>query len=179
MSFEKEIYHGMEHGEVANNFPVDYSSVAFYYAAQPLTEKMEPTAELREVYLPTTHIYFPQLMQVTPDRGVQIILDRGLMMTAFGQGSSRIMLNDVPEGNYKVLINYHERPNGADFQVWQRQKQLSDWISTKGNTEQEKHRVHVGDIQLTQQTNSVTIHVRKNGNADLFELNLITLERIN
>lgn len=178
LSFEKEIYHAMEHGEVENNFPVDYASVAFYYAADPLTEKMEPTAELREVYFPTTHVYFPQLMQVTPDRGIQIILDRGLMMTAYGQGSARIMLNDVPEGNYKVMINYHERPNGADFQVWQRQKQLSDWISTKGSKEVEKHRVHVGDIQLTQQTNSVTIHVRKNGDADVLELNLITLERI-
>lgn len=178
LSFEKEIFHAMEHGEVNNNFPVDYASVAFYYAAQPITRRMEPTAELREVYYPSTHIYFPQLMQVTPDRGIQIILDRGLMMTAFGQGSARVLLNDVPEGKYKVMINYHERPNGADFQVWQRQNQLSDWLSTKGANEVEKHRVHVGDIQLTQQTNSVTIHVRRNGNGDLFELNLITLERI-
>lgn len=178
LSFEKEIFHAMEHGEVNNDFPVDYASVAFYYAAQPIARRMEPTAELREVYYPTTHIYFPQLMQVTPDRGIQIILDRGLMMTAFGQGSARVLLNDVPEGKYKVMINYHERPNGADFQVWQRQNQLSDWLSTNGTNEVEKHRVHVGDIQLTQQTNSVTIHVRKNGNGDVFELNLITLERI-
>ena len=178
LSFEKEIFHAMEHGEVNNDFPVDYASVAFYYAAQPIARRMEPTAELREVYYPTTHIYFPQLMQVTPDRGIQIILDRGLMMTAFGQGSARVLLNDVPEGKYKVMINYHERPNGADFQVWQRQNQLSDWLSTKGTNEVEKHRVHVGDIQLTQQTNSVTIHVRRNGNGDVFELNLITLERI-
>ncbi len=178
LTFEKEIYHGMEHGEVGNDFPVDYTSVAFYYAAQPLQDKMEPTAELREVYLPTTHVYFPQLMQVTPDRGIQVILDRGLMMTAYGQGMARVMLNDVPEGKYRVLLNYHERENGADFQVWQRQKQLSDWISTKANQGSYKERVHVGDIQLTQQTNSVTFHVRKNGDADLFELNLIILEKI-
>ena len=48
LSFEKEIYHGMEHGEVRNDFPVDYTSVAFYYAAQPLQSKMDTTAELRE-----------------------------------------------------------------------------------------------------------------------------------
>lgn len=178
LTFEKEIYHGMEHGEAGNDFPVDYTSVAFYYAAQPLQEKMEPTAELREVYLPSTHVYFPQLMQVTPDRGIGVILDRGLMLTAYGQGAARVMLTDIPEGNYKVLINYHERENGADFQVWQRQKQLSDWISTKSNENKFKERVHVGDIQLTQQTNSVTFDVRKNGNADLFELNLIILEKI-
>ncbi|MDD2246434.1 MAG: DUF2961 domain-containing protein [Proteiniphilum sp.] len=178
LSFEKKIYHGIEHGGENNNFPVDYTSIAFFYAAQPLQEKMEPTAELREVYLPSAHVYFPQLMQVTLDRGIGVILDRGLMLTAYGQGAARIMLSDVPEGKYKVLVTYHERENGADFQVWQRQKQLSEWISTKAGQEKNREKVHVGDIQLTQQTNSITFHIRKNGNADLFELNLITLERI-
>lgn len=88
------------------------------------------------------------------------------------------MLNDVPEGNYRVLIDYHERENGADFQVWQRQKQLSEWISTQAGQEQYREKVHVGDIQLTRQTNSITFHLRKNGDADQFELNLITLEKI-
>lgn len=178
MSFEKEIYHGMEHGEVANNFPVDYISVAFFYAAQPLNERMEPSVALREVYLPTTHVYFPQLMEITIDRGIQAILDRGLMLTSFGRGNVRVMLSDVPEGKYRVLVNYHERKNGADFQVWQRQKRLSDWIPTKADKEQFREKVHVGDIQLTPQTNSITFHVRSNGDANLFELNLITLERI-
>lgn len=179
MPWEKEIYHGMEHGEVGNDFPVDYASVAFYYGAEPLKERMEPTAELREVYLPAAHVYFPQLMEVTLDRGIQAILDRGLMLTSYGQGMARVMLNDVPEGRYRVLLNYHERSNGADFQVWQRQNRLSDWISTRSGEERFRERVHVGDIQLTPQTNSVTFHVRSNGEANLFELNLITLERIN
>ncbi len=178
ITFEETFYHGMEHGGTNNDFPVDYTSIAFYYAAQPLKEKMEPTAPLREVYLPTTHVYFPQLMQVTPNRGVGVILDRGLMLTAYGRGSVRVMLNDVPEGNYRVLIDYHERENGADFQVWQRQKQLSNWITTKADKEQFKGKIHVGDIQITQQTNSITFHVRENGDANLFELNLITLEKI-
>lgn len=178
MPWEKEIYHGMEHGEVGNDFPVDYASVAFYYGSEPLKERMEPTAELREVCLPATHIYFPQLMEVTLDRGIQAILDRGLMLTSYGQGMARVMLSDVPEGKYRVLLNYHERSNGADFQVWQRQNRLSDWTSTRSDKEQFRERVHVGDIHLTPQTNSVTFHVKSSGDANLFELNLITLERI-
>lgn len=31
LSFEKEFYMGIEHGMVGNTYPVDYSSVAFYY----------------------------------------------------------------------------------------------------------------------------------------------------
>ncbi len=178
MSFEKEIYHGMEHGEVGNDFPVDYATVAFYYAAQPLKERMEPTEELREVYLPNKHIYFPQLMEITLERGIQVIFGRGLEMRTFGNGALRIMLTDVPEGKYRILFNYHETPEGADFRIWQRQNRLTDWISTKSNTDTHKENVQIGEIQLTPQTNSITVHVRDNGDANKFELTLITLERI-
>lgn len=178
ISFEKEIYHGMEHGGMGNNFPVDYTSVAFFYADQPLKERMDPTEALREVYLPSRHVYFPQLMEITPERGVQVILDRGLAITSFGKGAVRVMLTDVPEGRYKVLLNYHESPKGADFQIWQRQNQLSDWISTKAEKDGFREGVPVGDILLTHQTNSITVHVRDNGKANLFELTLVTLERL-
>ncbi len=178
MSFEKEIYHGIEHGEVNNNFPVDYTSVAFYYANRSMSSRMEPTEALRKVYLPDTHVFFPQLMEITLEKGIQVIFDRGLALSSFGKGAVRVMLNDVPEGKYRVLLNYHEGPRGADFQIWQRQNQLSEWISTWKEKEGYRERVHVGDIQLTPQTNSITLHVRDNGKSNLFELTLITLERI-
>ena len=178
MSFEEEIYHGIEHGEVRNNFPVDYTSVAFLYADTPLQSRMEPTDELRTVYLPTKHTYFPQLMKLTLGGGVTVRHDRGIRMVSQGWGEVRIMLDDVPEGKYKVLLNFHDKPEGADIQIWQRQKQLSDWISTKAPKEGFRENVYVGDIELTEQTNSLTIHLRKNGDADEFELSLITLERI-
>lgn len=178
MPFEKEIYHGMEHGEVGNDFPVDYATVAFYYGSEPLKGRMEPTEDLREVYMPKRHTYFPQLMEITLERGIQVIFGRGLAMTSFGKGAVRIMLSDVPEGKYKVMLNYHESPKGADFQIWQRQNRLTEWISTKASKDSYTEDVYVGDIQLTSQTNSITVHVQDNGDANLFELTLITLERI-
>lgn len=179
MSFEKEIYHGMEHGPVGNEFPVDYISLAFYYGAQPLTERMEPTDDLRVVYFPKEHVYFPQLMDLTLGGGAQVIHDRGIRMNTHNQSMVRVMLNDVPEGRYKVMINYFEKPEGADFQVWQRQNRLTDWVSSKGNEELFKEKLHVGDIELTQQTNSITFHVRKNGDVgDQFELDRIILEKL-
>ena len=175
MSYEKEIYHGMEHGEVNNNFPVDYTSVSFFYSEQPLLERVEFSDAQRTVYLPTVHTYFPQLMKLTLGGGVQVVHDRGIRMTTQHNGMVRIMLDDVPEGKYKVLINYFEKPNGADFQIWQRQKQLSDWISTKGDEELFKDKIYVGDIELTEQTNSITVHVKANKEGNQFELALITL----
>ena len=180
MSFEKEIYHGMEHGPERNEFPVDYVSLAFYYGAQPLVDKMEPTEDLRVVYSPKEHIYFTQLMDLTIGGGAQVVHDRGIRINTKNQSMVRVMLNDIPEGKYKVMINYFDKPEGADFQVWQRQKRLTDWISSKGNKESFKEKLHIGDIELTQQTNSITFHVRKNGAAgNQFELDRIILERIN
>ena len=178
LSYEKEIYHGMEHGEINNNFPVDYTSVSFFYAAQPLTGRAEPSDEQRTVFRPTEHTYFPQAMQLTLGGGVQVVFDRGIRMTAPQYGQVRVLLNDVPEGNYKVLINYFEKPEGADFQLWQRQKQISGWISTQGDKELFKDRVQAGTIELTEQTNSITFHIRPSGSGTQFELALITLERI-
>ena len=78
-----------------------------------------------------------------------------------------------------LLLNYKSNNHGADVQIWQRQKLIADWFSTKGDKNEEKREVHVGDINLTSQTNSVTFHIRKNGNANKLELMLVTLERIN
>ena len=65
------------------------------------------------------------------------------------------------------------------MQIWQRQKLIADRFSTKGDKNEEKREVHVGDINLTSQTNSLTFHIRKNANANKLELMLVTLERIN
>lgn len=177
LSFEKEIFHGMEHGPERNEFPVDYTSVAYFYADRPLKARMEPTPELREVYLPKEHVYFPQLMDATIGENVKTFNQRGLRMTTEKDGMVRIMLNDVPEGKYQVAISYFEKPDGADFCIWQRQKQLTEWKSTKGDREALKEKIPVGEIELTKQTNSISFHVRKNDQGTQFELDRIFLIR--
>jgi hypothetical protein len=175
LSFEKEIFHGIEHGPERNEFPVDYTSVAYFYSDAPLKERMDPTPELRTVYLPREHIYFPQLMDVTLGGNVQVNQDRGLRIYTENEGMIRIMLNDVPEGKYQVLLSYFDKPEGADFCIWQRQKQLTDWKSTKSSNENLKERVTIGEIELTKQTNSISVHVRKSDKGNQFELDRIIL----
>lgn len=179
MSFEKDISHVMEHGPEGNEFPVDYTSLAFFYNDRPLKKRMEPTEILREVYLPKEHEYFPQLMQLTPGGGAQISFEKGVRMLTSSQHMVRVMLNDVPEGKYRLAISYFERTEGAEFSVWQRQNKLSDWKSSYGEKELLKERINIGDIELTKQTNSITFHIRKQGDQQTqFELERIYLERL-
>ncbi len=180
MTFEKEMYHGMEHGPQGNEFPVDYTSVAYFYADRPLSGRMEPKDNLREVYYPTEHIYFPQLMELTIGSGQDIWVNnkRGVQMETQNQGMVRVRLSDVPEGKYKLLISYFEKPNGGEFCIWQRQKQLTKWQSANNGKEVFKERQYVGDIELTSQTNSVTFHVRKDDKGNQFELDRIFLQKL-
>ncbi|MBV2225571.1 MAG: DUF2961 domain-containing protein [Sphingobacterium mizutaii] len=179
MSFEKEIDHVIEHGPEGNEFPVDYTSIAMYYAAQPLRSKIEPTDALRQVYLPTVHEYFPQLMEVTLGGGAEVKQDRGLRMRSDGHHTVRVMLTDVPEGEYKLSISYFEKENGAEFAIWQRQKLIADWKSSQAAHEKLNEKVEMGTIKITKQTNSITFHVRKQGEkGNEFELDRIFLEKI-
>jgi hypothetical protein len=177
LSFEQEIFHGIEHGPEQNEFPVDYTSLAFFYGAQPLKNRMEPSNELRVVYLPQKHVYFPQLMDLTLGGGVKVVHDRGICMITESEGMVRIMLNDVPEGHYKVFISYFEKPNGACFSVWQRQKQLTDWESSWSKSGTYREKIPIGDIELNSQTNSITFHIREKDKRTEFELDRILLER--
>jgi hypothetical protein len=86
------------------------------------------------------------------------------------------MLDDVPEGRYNVSISYFEKPEGAEFRVWQRQKLLKDWQSSNAEKEQLKKKIPMGEIYLTHQTNSVTIQTR--GKDCEFEFEHIYLDRI-
>ncbi|MGB7527111.1 glycoside hydrolase family 172 protein [Sphingobacterium cellulitidis] len=179
MPFEKEIDHVIEHGPEGNEFPVDYTSIAMYYAAQPLKRKMEPSEELRTVYLPNEHEYFPQLMEVTLGGGAEVKHDRGLRMRTDGHHTVRVMLTDVPEGEYKLSISYFEKENGAEFAIWQRQKMVSDWKSSQAAQEKLNYKIEMGTLKITKQTNSITFHVRKLGEkGNEFELDRIFLEKI-
>ena len=179
MPFEKEIDHVIEHGPEGNEFPVDYTSIAMYYAAQPLKGKMDPSEELRTVYLPNEHEYFPQLMEVTLGGGAEVKHDRRLRMRTDGHHTVRVMLTDVPEGEYKLSISYFEKENGAEFAIWQRQKMVSDWKSSQTAQEKLNYKIEMGTLKITKQTNSITFHVRKFGEkGNEFELDRIFLEKI-
>ncbi len=179
LSYEKALYIGIEHGPEGNTYPVDYTSVAYYYSDTPVSELMEPTEALRTIYIPEEHEYYPQLIDITLGGGVNVIYDRGIRMKASPGGLVRIPLNDIPEGRYKIYFSYFEKNNGADFSVWQRQKQLSNWTHTKASKEELRHKYYLGDIELTPQTNSLSVHIRKNGETgEEFELERIFLERI-
>jgi hypothetical protein len=176
MSFNNEIYLGIEHGPEGNKFPVDYTSVAYFYAEEPSQEQMQPTAELREVYVPDAHPFFPQAMMITLGRHVKTqYISSGIRCWASGTGMVRVLLNDLPEGKYKIYLDYCANPEGADFSIWQRQLMIMDWRSTYAEKRTWVDKMYCGDVEVTSQTNTLTFQFRGEKYTKELEFSIIYL----
>jgi hypothetical protein len=177
LSFEKEIYHGMEHGPVGNKYPVDYTSVAFYYAEKPMSQQTKPEEKLRTVYEPDNYRFYPQLMKFSVFHNTQINYARGINIQSQNEGGIRIFLDEIPEGKYRVYLSYHTKPTGGDFIIWQRQKPVSGYKSSFNIEDKFKEKQYIGDVDITAQTNSLSIKVKNNNGKNEFEFDCIYLER--
>jgi len=179
LTFEKELLLTIEHGPEHNLFPVDYTTVAFYYGNKPPVCHSQPTEELRTVYHPTSHVFFPQLMDLSLGSNTQIenSRERWLIASADGEGLVRIMLNDVPEGAYKIALSYLKTPEGGSFSIWNRQKMITDWEETYSPQRTSMERQELGVINLTRQTNSISIKIRRTDQGNKFQFGNLYLEK--
>lgn len=161
MTFNDELYLGIEHGPAGNKFPVDYTSVAYFYSETPSQEQMEPVEELREVYIPDMHPFFPQTMMITLGSHVKTqFISSGIRCWADGTGLVRVALDGLEEGRYRIYLDYCANPEGADFSIWQRQKMIMDWKSSKADKREWVNKMYCGEIEVTRQNNTITFQFK-------------------
>jgi hypothetical protein len=182
LSFEKSFYMGIEHGPAGNKFPVDYTSLAFYYSDAPVHESKLPTNELTRVFIPDTLIIYPQLMKFNIFGNLDVKTTwkygTGGESYLFSPGADswlRISLENIPPGKYKVFFDIMKEPSGCDFSVWQRQTQLSGWISAYQKTEERNTDLYVCDLGNLDVANTITIRFRTNKLRNSLLLNRIML----
>lgn len=176
--FDESLNVTMEHGPEGNKFPVDYTSIAFYYGSRASNSSILPTEELRTIYYPDTHIFFPQLMNFSLGDGTKVDF-RGNRSVAevYNESMFRIMLDEVPEGVYKIKLTYFKTPESGAFEVWNRQKRIKEWEDVYSEKEQKMENVELGIFTLTRHTNSLSIKVKKTKNGAQFHFDTLTLEK--
>ncbi len=177
LSFEQSFLQTIEHGPENNLFPVDYTSVAFYYGNKSPENRMEPVERLRTVYYPDVHVFFPQLMDLSLGWDTRIENKGYLMATTSGEGLVRIMLNDIPEGKYKIGLTYFTTPQSGEFSIWNRQKMITDWRTAYASREEKLEKQDLGEICVTPQTNSISIRIRKTDQGNEFRFENLYLEK--
>ena len=179
VSFNEDIYIGIEHGPEGNKFPVDYTSVAYFYADAPSQEQMAPTEELREVYIPDVHPFFPQTMMITLGRHVKTqYISSGIRCWSSGTGMVRVLLDGLPEGKYKIYLDYCANPEGADFSIWQRQMMIMDWRSTYAPERTWIDKMYCGEVDVTAQNNTLTFQLKGERYTKELEFSIIYLQLV-
>ncbi|HLO60118.1 MAG TPA: glycoside hydrolase family 172 protein [Bacteroidales bacterium] len=167
LSYEKSFYMSIEHGPAGNLVPVDYGSLALYYADTPPANSKRPTNELTGVSIPDTLVLYPQLMDfnIYGNIGVKTTWKYGTggesyLLIPGDETWLRISLDDLPHGTYTMLLDVIKQPSGCDFSLWQRQTQLTNWISTFSETEERVEELSTGEIKLNGSINTITIRFR-------------------
>jgi len=163
VSFQKELYMGIEHGEVGNAVPVDYMSMAYLYADGPVLGQREPDAELRTVRVLNTMMTFPQIMHLSAQEAVTDIWFDSVTCRSDVMGKVRVDLN-VPEGKYRITAMVRYCPDGADFSIWNREHQITKWQSSRA-AEEEWVEVDCGELYITPFNNSLTFRFEGEDNA--------------
>jgi hypothetical protein len=184
MSFEKELYHSMEHGPTGNQFPVDYTSLGLYYAGTPNTKTLAPTNELTKVFLPDTLYLYPQLMDmnISGDLDIKTTWKYGTgglsyILTPGADSWLRISLKEIPAGTYDLYLDVMKEPFGCEVSVWQRQSPVSDWISTFQVKEERVKELLACSLEVREFKNTITLRFKTDKQRNGFILNRVKLVR--
>jgi len=184
MSFQKSLFHSIEHGPTWNAFPVEYTSLALYYGDKPPTDAPEPNALQSTVYVPDTLYLYPQLMDfnLDGDMAIQTSWKYGTgglsyRFTVNDNSHIRISLADIPDGTYSLGVDLIEDPSGCDFSIWQRQTRVSDWKSTHHPEEKRTEEVVVKALDVGEFKNTLTFQFKTLKDRNSFLLNRLVLIR--
>jgi hypothetical protein len=177
--FEEHLRQTIEHGPEGNRVPVDYTSVAFHYGDAPSAASMDPSLAPPPPRAPPVHVFYPQLMEMSVWFGTSVsFVDGALEMRSEGDGLIRFDVSALPPGRYHVRLSYRRGPDGADFSVWRRQTQVSPWIDARAGAEDRVDGADMGDIELTEQTRSVTIRTRGAAGRTTLRIDRLILEEL-
>ncbi len=181
MAFNKSIFQSIEHAPDHNSWPADYTSVAYYYCDRNNAQSIQPNNQNTEItYLDTLEIY-PQLTMTTMDERLDAIARweghaaKAVFFTVSDETVLKYSLDEIPNGDYDVLIEYQKQPNGAAFSLWQRQTQVADWTNTYAATKQDFAIEKKTSISVTHQSRSLSFRFKTAAEKNQFTLRRIIL----
>ena len=82
-----------------------------------------------------------------------------ITITGNDNGRIRIDLSEIQKGKYLMAISYIYHKKGCAFSFWQRQKRISENINTFSDKGGEIINSDVGEIQINDFYNSVTLQL--------------------
>ena len=184
LSFERSFFHSIEHGPAGNDFPADYTSLGLYYCSSPPEKVIAPSDELANVFIPDTLYIYPQLAEFTMYGNMNIMTTwkygtggESYLFTPGTDSWLRISMNEIPSGKYDLYFDIIKDLAGCEFSLWQRQKQVSEWISAYNSSEERVRELFVCNIDIPDTKKTITLRFRTDKSKNSLLLNRIRLIR--
>jgi hypothetical protein len=178
--WQESFLHAIEHGPEGNRYPVDYTSVALYYSDSAPECICSPGSGLREVYMPDTLVIHPILMDITVGLDARAGFSEWETLTIAGNEHSRVRINleELQDGNYKMLLSCYAHPEGGSFSVWQRQKRITGSVSTFAGQTVQMTDMTMGEIVINDFYQSVTIEIEPPAGRRHLRINNLTFIKV-
>jgi len=175
LNFEKSLNLTIEHQpEDTVNVKTDYTSIGLFYAEKPQYENTEIKIDDTVAKIPHRDELTPQSMSMSlywlasadyQDPSIVFGLRKSESWTTTVDMEAipivQISLQGLDNGRYKIYIEYGKTENGNPFSIWQRSKQISDWIPTNFETSSKDVKtIYVGNIEITNDLKTLTLRKR-------------------
>lgn len=173
LNFEKSFNLTIEHQpDNAQNVKTDYTSIGLFYAENPLFENTEIRIDDKVVKIPHLDKLTPQGMLISlywlatadfEDPSIVFGLKKSDSWTTTVDMEAipivQVSLPGLDNGRYKLYIEYGRTENSGPFSVWQRLKQVSDWIPTdiEATPTNQGKTIYMGDIDITEELKTITL----------------------
>jgi len=166
LSFEDGFSLKIEHGPEGNRHPVDYSSVAFYYADNALGQNA-PKAEMVEyprpgiLKFPAPQLNILAFMNGSVVNGERYEGQRVLMLEPLEEKVmlAKFRIGAAVDGAYRLRVSCFSPPAAVRFKITQRQKDLTAWKETGGTGKNAMEEHDAGTIYVEDGDATLTVHV--------------------
>jgi len=182
LSFSQSILQTIEHGPSNNDIPAIYTSLALYYCSLPPADIARPEEVQTAVFLPDTLMIYPQLMEYTVDGSVDAKMawvyptgGTSCLFTVNDQSLIRVSLKDIAAGSYKLFVDLQSSETGCDFSLYQKQTKRSEWNSTYSNPKKRVPQQYLGDLEVNNIFNSLSLRFKTSSAKKQFFLNRLIL----
>jgi hypothetical protein len=171
LNFNNSFTLTIEHQPDANNnVKTDYTSLGFFYADKPQFENTQIAADVkamkvsyRDKLTPQGMVYSLYWLGQASYEDPSIVFSMKKSEKWFATISPeavpvvQISLRGLNNGQYKLYVEYAMSENSGPVSIWQRSRQISEWLSAKDIPATGGKTVYAGEIEITDDVKTITI----------------------
>jgi hypothetical protein len=180
--FAKEIFQSMEYGPANNNIPAEYTSLALYYCDQGPASVNNPLNENTRINIPDTLMIYPQLLPFISFGKLSFngryVGDNFIITAESEDPLMKMMPEEIPFGRYEIFADITKDSSGCLFSFWQRQSQISEWISAYSNMHENVSQLYLGTITMNENCHTMSLQFKTSPGKTKLRLNRFILVRI-